>query len=144
MRTYAAKMVSSVRWSIKSKRERESPNENKSFLLGISTRLKLPFIFKHFPSHAVNFINILRTIFSPIFWCQKLQKLCFGFEMFGAKISMQKLLLEHWWNRPLINQGYWLLDWREGIKYIGKTHRKKIIYFISYITDLIIVMTNLI
>ncbi len=39
---------------------------------------------------GVNFINILRAHFSPIFWCKKISNPKHSFLIFGAKILAKK------------------------------------------------------
>jgi len=39
---------------------------------------------------GVNFINVYARVFRTKFWLQKITKLCFGFEIFGAKILYEK------------------------------------------------------
>jgi len=42
------------------------------------------------PAPGVNFINILRVLFLPISFCQKLQSCVLDLKFFGAKILAKK------------------------------------------------------
>jgi len=56
----------------------------------INSRIIMIFISHHEWMGLVNFINILRTLFSPIFWRQKISNPKHSFVIFGAKLMYEK------------------------------------------------------
>ncbi len=66
-------------------------------LIGISTCIWSNFIQNIF-SQGVNFINILRTFFLPIFWRQKLQSWNVSRESCAKSFHTKNVRVKCWWN----------------------------------------------
>jgi len=67
-----------------------------------------PFLFLAFlvflQNSSANFINILRSLFTMKFWCQKIPNPKHSFVIFGTKIAAQNALVKCWWNWHLVLQ----------------------------------------